>query len=118
MIVYLKQCVNEFCQNLEMQEIWKEKYNSFIVPARHVYDECHKTLIKEYTQSYSICMEHMKHMIDRVIASLENEEKDKLMQVTENKFDLSNGYYNDLFILFCMENSVFLSPAIKKELSQ
>ena len=63
-------------------------------------------------------MEHMKHMIDRVIASLENEEKDKLMQVTENKFDLSNGYYNDLFILFCMENSVFLSPAIKKELSQ
>ena len=63
-------------------------------------------------------MEHMKHMIDRVIASLENEEKDKLMQATENKFDLSNGYYNDLFILFCMKNSVFLSPAIKKELSQ
>lgn len=118
MISYLNQCVNEFSQNQEMQEIWKEKYISFIVPARSIYKECHKTLIKEYTESYSICMECMKHIIDEVIASLSHEKIERLIHVTNNMFDLTEGYYNDLFILFCMKNSVFLSPEIKKELSQ
>ena len=118
MIAYLNQCVDELIQNTEMQEIWKEKYLTFILPARRVYEECHKTLIKEYTESYSLCMEHMKHVIDEVIASLSYEKTHSLMDVTNNRFDLNEGYYNDLFILFCMKNSVFLSPKIKKELSQ
>lgn len=107
---YLNRQIEKMCHDSTMQKKWNENYTSFILPARTVYEECHKTLIKEYTEIYSSCMEKMREVLDDVCASMSQATVRQLQSVTDNRFDLSSGYYNDLFILFCMEDSVFISP--------
>lgn len=109
---YLNCQINKLCHDSAMQKKWNENYVSFIQPAKDIYKECHKTLIKEYTASYSSCMEKMKDMLEDVRSNLTQDTIQKLQSVTRNRFDLSSSYYNDLFMLFCMEDSVFISPVL------
>lgn len=104
--------VEKLCHDRTVQKIWYDCYDSFITPVKRIYEECHKTLIREYTESYSSCMEEMKSVFDEVNAGLSIETVKELERVTDQRFDLSPGYYNDLFILFCMEDSVFISPRL------
>lgn len=111
-VEYLTLQVEKLCHDHTMQKIWHESYDSFIQPVKSIYEECHKTLIREYTESYISCMDALKCVFEEVAAGLNAETLKELDRVTNLRFDLSSGYYNDLFILFCMEDSVFISPSL------
>lgn len=111
-VEYLEKQVEKLCNDRIVQKIWHDRYDSFITPVKRIYEECHKTLIREYTESYSSCMEEMKCVFDEVNKGLNKVTVKELASVTDHRFDLSSSYYNDLFILFCLEDSIFMSPRL------
>ena len=116
MKTYLHIQIRSLCEDVVVQKIWNTSYAGFITPVKKVYKECHKTLIQQYTSSYMHCMDHLKEMIDEVKEEMNEETLEKIMQVTNHQFDMQEDYYNDFFILFCLKNSVFLSPSVFHEL--
>lgn len=107
MLHYMQEQVKKLCTDPHLQQLWKTSYVPFITPVKALYREYHKTLIRQYTSSYAECMESMKILLQTVYVSLPSTTLETLHQVTGYPMDMEDAYYNDLFILFCMEDSVF-----------
>ena len=111
-VEYLAGALHRLCTDENMQRIWIRAYDSFIIPVRNIYQKCHKTLIHEYTATYARCMEKVEMVLHKCGQRIDEEQMHVLLEATDNRLDLLDGPVNDLFVLFCMEDSVFLSPEI------
>lgn len=111
-VSYLLEMVRKLIKDEKMKKIWIQAYDRFITPVKRIHIRCHKTLIREYASQYGQCMKNMAVIIQECLETLTEEDRNKLLQATGNRFDFDSDEYGDLFILFCMEDSVFLSPSL------
>lgn len=112
---YMKEQIQLLCDDATVQHIWNTSYVQFIMPVKQVYKECHKTLIRQYTSSYMHCMDMLKQVIDEVRSEMDDQTFLRILQATNHQFNMQEDYFNDFFILFCFNNSVFLSPSVYQE---
>ena len=107
---YLLGVVHRLGNDRKMQEIWKLSYDGFITPIKAIYRKCHKTLIHEYTSDYGRCMEKVETVLKQCREQMIEDEIELLRRKVDGKLDICEDLFDDLFVLFCMEDSVFCSP--------
>ena len=110
----LHQC-NLLLSDERLIRIWKQLYIPLMKPTLKLFKSSWMRLIKEYNPNFTICMEKLSWLL-KITANrlIDSPCHKQLNKVLGNTFKLTAHDYDDLFLVFYFENSIFtqLSPSI------
>ena len=106
---YMMNCIEQMCQDTELQQKWKLLYTPVLVPVKNFFKRTsEKKRISQYNPLFEKCSSQLAIVIKQCLHQIsETQLKQNLLDCLDQKFHFSEDVYTDLFLLFTFHKSIY-----------